>query len=154
MENARHTLNELLVELFNFILNIEERNLKSNGVSLGMSEVHLLENIQKAEDNSMSFIANRLLITQGTLTSNVKRLMDKGYIHRYKDEKDKRIVRLELTEKADPVLKIHEDFHENMIDKAINDLEVPNNKVLIDSLENIMKYFKEEYKAISAKVKE
>ena len=34
MNQTRHTLNELLVWLFNYILYIEEKNLKASGVHL------------------------------------------------------------------------------------------------------------------------
>lgn len=145
MSNTRHTLNELLVGLFNYILYIEERNLKRCGVALSMNDVHILENIEKASDNTMSHIAGRLMVTQGTLTTNVAKLINKGYVVRYKDENDKRIVRLKITEKAKDVLKIHDDFHANMIDKAIGDLGLDQNEVLNESLENILAYFREEY---------
>lgn len=75
---ARHTLNELLVYLFNYILFIEETNLKKQGISLSMSDVHLLESVEKAADNTMSYIAKRSMITQGTLTTNIKRLENKA----------------------------------------------------------------------------
>lgn len=75
-----------------------------------MNDVHILENIQKASDNSMSHIAARLMVTQGTLTTNVTKLIDKGYVERYQDEKDKRIKRLRVTEKAHDILQIHEQF--------------------------------------------
>ena len=42
MEYTKHTINELLVGMFNYILYIEERNLKKKNVKLSMSEVHLL----------------------------------------------------------------------------------------------------------------
>lgn len=145
MSNTRHTLNELLVGLFNYILYIEERNLKKCGVELSMNDVHILENIYKASDNTMSHIAGRLMVTQGTLTTNVSKLINKGYVVRYKDEDDKRVVRLKVTEKAKDVLKIHDDFHANMIDKAIGDLGLDQNEVLNESLENILAYFREEY---------
>ncbi len=145
MDKTKHTLNELLVGLFNYILYIEEKNLKNNGIQLSMNEVHLLENILKTEDNSMSTIANRIMITQGTLTTNANRLIKKGYVERYKDEKDRRIVRLRLTAKADSVLEIHEVFHENMIDKVVADLGLDHNVILMDSLERIMEYFREVY---------
>lgn len=145
MSNTRHTLNELLVGLFNYILYIEERNLKSCGVELSMNDVHILENIEKASDNTMSHIAGRLMITQGTLTTNVSKLINKGYIVRYRDENDKRVFRLKNTDKAQSVLKIHDDFHANMIDKAIGDLGLDKNEVLNESLENILRYFREEY---------
>lgn len=146
MENTRHTLNELLVGLFNYILYIEERNLKDRGVRLSMNEVHIIENIEKSSDNSMSYLAGRMMITQGTLTTNVAKLVDKGYVSRYKDEKDKRVVRLKLTEKAEPILQIHEEFHRNLIDKAIGDLGLDENIVLNESLERILQYFREEYR--------
>ncbi len=145
MNQTRHTLNELLVGMFNFILYIEEKNLKSKGVTLSMNDVHILENIKKASDNSMSHIARRLMITQGTLTTNVAKLIKKGFVVKYKDEDDKRITRLTLTEKANEVLNIHEEFHANMIDKAIGDLNLNENEVLNESLENILAYFREEY---------
>ena len=47
MDDTRHTLNELLVYLFNYILAIEEKNLRDQGVDLSMTEVHILEAIQK-----------------------------------------------------------------------------------------------------------
>lgn len=145
MEYAKHTINELLVGMFNYILYIEEKNLKKKNVKLSMNEVHLLESIEKASDNTMSHIAKRSMITQGTLTTNVKGLVAKGYVERYKDDKDKRIVRLRITEPAKKVLKIHDQFHEEMIDKAISDLNLEDNKVLIDSLQNILDYFREQY---------
>ena len=116
---TRHTLNELLVYLFNYILYIEANNLKQKGVELSINEVHILERIEKASSNTMSHLARTLMVTSGTLTTNVSRLEKKGYVERYRDENDRRIVRLRNTPKALEVLKIHDEFHENMINKAI-----------------------------------
>lgn len=143
--DPRHTLNELLVGLFNYILYIEERNLKTKGITLSINDVHILENITKSSDNSMSHLAKRLMVTQSTLTTNASKLIDKGYVLRYRDTKDRRIVRLKNTDKAIEVLRVHEEFHDNLINKAIGDLNLGENKVLIESLENILAYFREEY---------
>lgn len=145
MEKTRHTLNELLVGMFNYILYLEGRNLKKRGVKLSMNDVHILESIKKASDNSMSHIAKRLMVTQGTLTTNVAKLVTKGYVERIKDPHDKRMVRLAVTDKAEEVLKIHDDFHKDMIDKAIGNLGLDENEVLNESLENILEYFRKEY---------
>ena len=93
----------------------------------------------------MSALAKRLMVTQGTLTVSTSKLVKKGYVERVKDEKDKRIVRLHLTDKASAVLEVHERFHEEMIDKALNELDVDKEQELIRSLKNIMKFFKEKY---------
>lgn len=145
MDDTRHTLNELLVDLFNFILLIEEKNLQDLGVNLSMTEVHILEAVSKSESNMMSQIAKRLMVTQGTLTVSASKLVKKGYVERVRDEKDKRIVRLLLTEKADPVLAIHDKFHGEMIEKLLNELDLEKEEELIRSLKNVMRFFKEKY---------
>jgi DNA-binding MarR family transcriptional regulator len=144
-DRVKKTLNELLVDMFNHILVLEERNLVARGVALSMSEVHTLENIYKSETKTMSDVARRALVTQGTLTVAINRLVKKGYVARYKDDEDKRIVRLSLTQRALDLLKIHDAFHENMIDTFINDLKVDEDINLIHSLEKIMEYFKQNY---------
>lgn len=145
MENARTILNELLVEMFNHILILESKNLQEKGIKLSMSEVHTLENIQKSESKTMSDVAKRSLVTSGTLTVAVNRLEEKGYIKRVRDEHDRRIIRLALTKKADAALAIHDKFHDDMIDSFISDLNVDEDTVLIESLEKIMDYFKQNY---------
>ena len=145
MDDTRHTLNELLVDLFNYILLIEEKNLRDQGVKLSMTEVHILEAIQKSESNMMSAIAKRLMVTQGTLTVSTSKLVKKGYVERVKDEKDKRIVRLTLTDKAESIMQIHNQFHEAMIEKLLSELELDKEEELINSLKNLMKFFKEKY---------
>ncbi|MEG0506131.1 MAG: MarR family transcriptional regulator [Longicatena sp.] len=145
MDDTRHTLNELLVDLFNYILLVEEKNLRDHGVTLSMTEVHILETIQKSESNMMSAIAKKLMVTQGTLTVSTSKLVKKGYVEKLKDEKDKRIVRLELSDKAIPVLEEHNLFHDKMIEKLLNELELDKEQELIQSLRNLMKFFKEKY---------
>ncbi len=143
--DAREVLNELLVDMFNHILILEQKNLQEKGVKLSMSEVHTLENIQKSESKTMSDVAKLSLVTQGTLTVAVKRLQEKGYIIREQDQNDRRIIRLRLTNKARKCLKIHDEFHREMIDSFIEDLHVDQDQALINSLSKIMDYFKENY---------
>lgn len=145
MERAKHTLNELLVSLFNYVLYIEQNNLKDRGVPLTMHEVHTLQVIDKAEDNNMTHIARVCMVSKSTLTSNITNLEKKGYVVRFKDEKDKRINRVTLTDKAHDVLKIHDEFHREMIDKTIGDMPIEENHLLLDTLENLLGYFKAEY---------
>ena len=145
MDDTRHTLNELLVDLFNYILLIEEKNLRDQGVKLSMTEVHILEAIEKSESNMMSAIAKRLMVTQGTLTVSTSKIVKKGYVERVRDERDKRIVRLKLTERAENILERHNRFHEEMIERLLNELELDKEVELIQSLRNLMEFFKGNY---------
>ncbi len=145
MEDVKHTLNELLVDLFNHILVLEEKNLQDRGITLSMTEVHTLENILKSKTKTMSDVARLQLVTQGTLTVAVNRLQKKGYVSRLQDAQDKRIIRLSLTAKALDVLAIHDQFHEEMIDSFISDLKIDQDVALITSLRRIMEYFRQNY---------
>ena len=145
MDDTRHTLNELLVDLFNYILLIEEKNLRDQGVKLSMTEVHILEAIEKSESNMMSAIAKRLMVTQGTLTVSTSKLVKKGYVERVRDERDKRIVRLKLTERAENILEIHNRFHEEMIERLLNELELDKEVELIQSRRHLMEFFQGHY---------
>ena len=141
--NTRQTLNELLVDLFNFILYIQEKYMKE--------KVHLLENVSKIKNNTIGNIADAMLVTKGTLSVNASRLIKKGYLTKYVDKDDRRVVRVEITDKAKEVLKIHDEFHENLIDRALEDLNLSDNEVLNKSFESILNYFKTEYKKMSQK---
>ena len=145
MDETMQTLNELLVDLFNHILLLEENYMAENNVNLSMTEVHILEAIKKSNSNMMSAVAKRLMVTQGTLTTSINRLVKKGYVERYKDESDRRIVRLTLTKQADAVLAIHDRFHEQMIDSMIDKLHLDEQKQLLQSIQNVMEFFRKEY---------
>lgn len=141
-EKKRNILNELLVDVFNHILDIEQNQLKKNGVNLSMNEVHVLEAVTLVKEPKMGDIAEKLRITVGSLTTSVNRLVKKGYIVRRDDEKDRRKVLLELTESAQKVLKVHEEFHNHLIDSLFLDMKIEDEVVLIKSLENILSFFK------------
>ncbi len=145
MNTAKEIINELLVEVFNHILSIEADILRQRGVKLSMNEVHVLEAIQKTKEPTMSNLAHRLRVTVGTLTTAMNRLYEKGYITRYRLEEDKRKVFISLTHKAMEVLEIHNEFHEEMIQAVIEDLQLEENELLLQSLKNLSDYFKQKY---------
>ncbi|HHU55535.1 MAG TPA: MarR family transcriptional regulator [Acholeplasmataceae bacterium] len=147
MLKAKDILNELLVNIFNYILNIESLNLKKQGVRLSMNEVHILEAIYNTDPPIMTNVARKLLITVGTLTTAIDRLVEKGYVERYQNEDDRRRVYLRLTEKGLKTKEIHDAFHEDMIENVIKDLKIDENTELLIALENIQNYFRDKYYA-------
>lgn len=145
MSKTKDLVNELLVEVFNHILSIEEQALKTAGVKLSMTEVHVLEAINNTEVATMTNVANKLRVTIGTLTTSISTLVRKGFVIRKRGLEDKRVVNLELTEEAMKVLKIHDEFHDEMIDSVFVDLNIEEDEVLIKSLERVNEYFKKQY---------
>lgn len=145
MSQAKNLINSLLVDVFNHILSIEAQTLKKRGVELSMNEVHVLEAIKLVENATMGNVAKKLRVALGTLTTAIDVLVKKGYVKRKRDKDDRRRVLLALTEKSEDVLKIHTDFHNEMIDSIFTDLSIQEDDVLLKSLENIHTYFKEKY---------
>ena len=143
MEHAKKVINELLTETFNLILILEERNLNEHSaLDVTMTEIHVIEAIRKVELPTMGNVAKKLMITMGTLTTSVNRLVAKGYVTRKRDDKDRRIVLLDLSEKGEEVFAIHEGFHAKLVDAALADLELKDDTEMIRSLESIHRFFK------------
>ena len=145
MSRSKDVINELLVEVFNHILSIEGQTLRERGVKLSISEVHVLAAISTSEIKTMGNVAKKLRITLGTLTTSIDVLVRKKYVVRSRAKDDNRKVILQLTDQAHEVLRIHEEFHNEMVESLIVDLEVDKNEALIKSLENISEFFKQKY---------
>lgn len=145
MNSLYGTLNELLVKLFNNILQIEELSLKDGEFNdLTITEIHVIEAIGLDRRN-MSSVARDLNITIGTLTISINNLLHKGYVDRARSNEDRRIVLISLTDKGLKVYKHHADFHDEMIKTTISKLTDEEMEVLVSVLGNINDYFKVKY---------
>ena len=72
---------ETVVDVFNIAMDIQELYLKQGPFKqLSMSEMHVLEAVDKETSPSMSAVANHLNITLGTLTTAVKKIIEKGFL--------------------------------------------------------------------------
>lgn len=116
-------LNNLLVKLFNDILNIEERALITDEFKdISVTDMHIIENIGIGEPRTMTEIAKALGVTMGTLSIGINGLVKKGYVERNRSEKDRRIVYASLTKKGLAAFRHHMNFHKDMIDSVMSNL--------------------------------
>ena len=139
MENDYKSLNDFFVNCFYGILKQEENSLSKYAEgNLSISEIHLIEAISRTKDNNAATNVSRSLkITPGSLTVAANTLINKGYIIRKKDETDKRISRLYLTEKGNYINEKHLYFHNEMVKGVIEALDSQENGVLIKALNKI-----------------
>ncbi|MGD9909375.1 MAG: MarR family winged helix-turn-helix transcriptional regulator [Candidatus Izemoplasmatales bacterium] len=142
MSEAKAIINELLVDIFNRILAIEGEELKKQGVKISMNEVHVLEAVNIVSEPNMTNIAQKLGITVGSATTAINTLVQKGYVRRYTDESDRRKVLIALEQPAKRVLRIHDFYHQKMIDAIFEDLKIEEDEILIQSLEKVASYFR------------
>lgn len=145
MIKVKTSLNELLVNVFNYIVSIEEIILKNRGLPISITEMHVLEAIDKTKEATMTNVANRLLITIGTLSIAINRLVRKGYVIRKQSEVDRRKIFVQLTEEGERVKAIHDQFHHEMIDHVIQNINITEQSELFLALENLQSYFRTKY---------
>ncbi|MDA3730494.1 MarR family transcriptional regulator [Niameybacter massiliensis] len=145
MQNTAKLVNELLVQLFNEILTIEKAALQESPFKdLSITEMHVLEAIGLGS-RTMTDVADQLGITVGTLTTSINRLVKKEYVTRRRSEEDRRYVEIELSHKGKLAHRVHEAFHQIMVNHMIEGLSNEDNEVLIKSLTRLSDFFKEKY---------
>lgn len=147
MNKSTIMINELLVQLFNDVIQIEEQSLKNGVLSdISITEIHTIEAIGMYCERTMSEVAQRLKITVSTLTTAINKLIIKGYVERKRTEEDRRVVLIKLTKRGKLAFRLHERFHREMIKNAIDGLSTDEEKILISSLNKINDFFKDKYK--------
>ncbi|MGN0157507.1 MAG: MarR family winged helix-turn-helix transcriptional regulator [Lachnospiraceae bacterium] len=144
-KSTNRTLNELLVNLFNNVMDTEAKAVITEEFKdISNNDMHIIEAIGIEEPKSMSKIAGILNVTVGTLTTNMNSLEEKGYIIRQRSTTDKRVVLVILTDKGKKAFFHHRDFHKHMIRAIVKDLKEDEMQVLIRCLEKLDNFFDEE----------
>lgn len=141
--NAHETINDILVHLFNEIWELEEDAIITDEYKdISNNDMHIIEAIGLGDDSTMSVVARKLGITAGSLTTSVNSLVNKKYIIRERSETDRRVVYIRLTEKGRRAYRHHEDFHMQMTDAVIRNLDENEIPVLLKTLESLSKFFR------------
>ena len=137
------TFHDVLVRLFNEIMDIEERAIITEEFKdITNNDMHVIEAIGISTMKNMSTIARALSVTVGTLTISMNSLVKKGYVVRNRSEKDRRVVYISLTEKGRKAYRHHEEFHKKMIDAMTKDLSQEETQVLVKALTNLRVFFR------------
>lgn len=139
---ANDALNSILVNLFNEILNIEEKALITEEFKdISVTDMHIIEAIGVMEPRTMSKIARTLNVTMGTLTIGVNGLVKKGYVERNRSQKDRRIVYASLTVKGKSAYVHHMRFHKEMIHAVLDGVTAEETEILTKTLKKLENFF-------------
>ena len=144
MDQAYEMFHEVLVKLFNDIMNIEAKAIITPEFrDITNNDMHVIEAVGIREPRNMSSVAKTLGITVGTLTISINGLVKKGYVHRVRSDADRRVVLVALTEKGEKAYHHHEKFHEDMIQSLLKDLSEEETKTLVSALTNLRDFFQD-----------
>ncbi len=141
-QNRKQSLNELVVKLFNHVMDAEaEAVITEDFRDITNNDMHIIEATGIETPRNMSEIARRLHVTVSTLTTNMNGLERKGYLCRERSREDKRVVYVTLTDKGRKAFYHHRDFHKNMIKAMVRDLNEQEMEILYHCLENLNNFF-------------
>ena len=122
--NPHDTINDILVNLFNEILKLEEEAIITDEFKdITNNDMHIIEAVGLSGENTMSVVAKKLGITAGSLTTSVNSLVNKKYVIRQRNEEDRRVVFLKLTEKGKRAYEHHREYHRQMTEAVISRLD-------------------------------
>lgn len=143
-KERRREVNDLLVETFNSILRVEEDSLKNRLTrGLTISEIHAIHAIGLDGASPMNVVAARLGVTLATLTSSVGKLVSKGFVARTRSEADRRQVLVSLTKDGRKAYRVHEMFHREMVDAALDGLTPEEEDAFARGLLKVKSFFEE-----------
>lgn len=144
MEDSYQALNDILVVLFNDIMDIEQEAIITGEFrDITNNDMHIMEAVGVDEPQNMSSIAKRLSVTMGTLTISMNNLVKKGYVVRQRSEEDRRVVYILLTDKGVRAYRHHEKFHHEMIEAVVKNLNSEEKDILIQALVRLKNFFVE-----------
>lgn len=134
---------EVLSSTFDNIMTMlsvkEERELKKKlPVDLTVNEAKILYSIISAKSRpTPTVVAKKLNVTKGTLTTNIDKLVNKGYVVRMISGSDARVTYLILTKLGKEAVAIYQDFHDSIIDAVDIKLDAYEKSLLLIALSKI-----------------
>lgn len=136
------TINTMLVDLFNHIMDIEQKSLITEEFSdITNNDMHIIEAIGIEEPRNMSRVARALSVTVGTLTIAVNNLVKKGYVERSRSTADRRVVFIRLSKRGREAYEHHRAFHREMVGAVMDQLSEEELHVLVLALKKLERYF-------------
>lgn len=136
-------INDTLVNLFNEILDIEEKALVSGEYKdISVNDMHVIEAVGIREPRNMSSVSKDLSVTVGTLTIAINSLVKKGYVKRVRSEEDRRVVLISLTPKGEKAYYHHRNFHDKMVLAVLRDLNEKETEALTKALVKLQEFFR------------
>lgn len=97
----------------------------------------------------MTNVAKTLKVTVGTLTTNVKTIVNKGFLTRERSSADHRVTYLRITDKGYQALEVHNQFHRDL--SGLYSQHIPDEMIgwVYDTIENVIEDLKEYQKKLN-----
>jgi len=106
MDKLPEYLFDLYIQLPRRFKKLFYASMQDQELQLGLSELKILNELDKIGPCKMSDLSDALVVTMGGLTPHMDKLVEKGLVRRFRDEeRDRRLVLVEITDEGKRLLK-------------------------------------------------
>ena len=129
-----------MVRTYNGLISKIEKNVQENGLNL--SEFGVLEFIYNQGPQPVQKIADKILVTSGTITYVINKLESKNLVIRKKCEKDKRIFSVSLTKEGEELISRVFKKHKEFLNDLLSEMDEESKRSLLTNLIKMRKILK------------
>jgi MarR family transcriptional regulator, organic hydroperoxide resistance regulator len=147
-------LNKETIEIDNLIRNIDKllnrytQTILTN-YDLTLPGFYTLWMISKLEPTSMGKLTEKMMAANSTLTVTVDHLVKEGFVKRYRDNMDRRVVLLETTLKGKEQLQLLLNERQKFFQQSLMKLGLNEQQQFINLLKLIHENLRNNYKEIN-----
>ena len=120
---------------YNLLFSTIEKNVQEYGLNL--SEFGVLEMLWHKGDQSIQKIAEKILVTSGTITYVIDKLQKNNLVIRKQCEKDKRMYYVSLTEKGEKLISEIFPKHKLFLNELLKGIGNDDKTQLIKQLQTL-----------------
>jgi len=122
-------LNHSIIEFYDKLSSWEQSVVKDKHFSL--AQTHTIEVLGSHGAMRMKELASRLGITTGTLTVQVDKLVNAGFIQRRPHQSDRRSILVDLTDAGQSFYREHDDLHLTLTQDITANLDENERAILL-----------------------
>ncbi|WP_294370822.1 MarR family winged helix-turn-helix transcriptional regulator [uncultured Clostridium sp.] len=117
-----------------------EQEFKKNMSSLPLppSHIKVILYLEKEKSSPISYIAKKLNISKSNMTPIIDKLIELDLVNRYSDNKDRRILRVELTPKAKKLFEAFKSSAKKSLKNKLSTLSDEDLTSLSESLSTLI----------------
>jgi len=141
MEMDNKNLTKISDDLFTLILQFHKKVIKPEefvkSLPVPPSHVKVICYLSHAGSSSVSEIAKDLSISRPNMTPIIDKLIEDGYVIRYEDPNDRRVLRIEITDKSRELFEFRKQLAKRLLEEKMSTLTQED----LESLGSIVKQF-------------
>lgn len=123
--------------MMDIVIKSECACLNDASAELSMQELRTIKFIGDKEQCIMREISDHLMLAVSTLTAIIDKLVNKKFVIRYRPDEDRRIVKVQLTDKGRDIYNIDKEHHTHLSEGMLRYLNDDEQDMIINLLSKI-----------------